>query len=131
MPASFLDVRWELSDLSDAVAHFASAQILGLRRQAYLLHSSSWRERCPFENYDTWRLLLALYDIYEISDAELRIETVDLEGERAYVEASLISLREEGEPLNLFTKRTLKYPDFWILEGGFWKLDSEDTDPCR
>jgi hypothetical protein len=130
-PASFLDVRWELRDLGEAVAHYAAAQILGLRRQAHLLHSSSWRQRCPFENYDTGQLAFTFFDIYDVSDAELVIQTIDLEGDRAYVEATLRPLGQEGPPVNLFTKRTFKYPGFWILEGGFWKLDSEDPDPCR
>ena len=128
MPESFLDVQWELRDLRDAVAHFAAAEILGLRRQAHLLHTSSWRERCPFEDFDTPRLAFAFYDIYEVSDAELVIQGVDYEGDRAYVKATLGS--PESGPVNLFTPKTLRYPEFWVLEDGFWKLDSENPEPC-
>lgn len=93
----------------------------------YARFSSDFQERCELKDF---RALLALATVFigDLSDKEANIEitNVRFDDDRAYVTATVdvegVDIDEGGDEGNL--------SDFWVLEDGEWKADTDDEAPC-
>jgi hypothetical protein len=114
-------------DLRETVAESIEAFLGGDADAFYAHFSASFQARCEIKDF---RAILALAAVFigDLSEREVDVEIagVRFEDDRAFVTARVdvegVDF-DDGEDEGSFS-------DFWVLEDGEWKADTEDEHPC-
>jgi hypothetical protein len=93
---------------------------------AYRFYHESFREKCPQDDFAG--LMLLVRGFYpELADAEYRLESVTVDGDRGqvvgdfYVDDRSLGWSEDEE----------EYEEYWIYEDGKWWAATDDPMPCE
>jgi hypothetical protein len=121
LPSREEDLRRTVAAAFDA---FAGGEI-----DAFYGHfSEGFQERCPKDDFRKIMALAVAFMGDALDEASIEVTDVRYEGERAFVEATVEApgleeglLEGEGED---------EFLDFWVLEDGEWKSDTDDEKPC-
>jgi uncharacterized protein DUF4352 len=93
----------------------------------YSYFSDDFHDRCDIDDF---RRVMAIAQVFitELEQGEFTIEEVTFEGDdRATVEATFESPEEDA---SVSVGDSGGFLDFWVLEDGEWKTDTEDENPC-
>ena len=113
-------------DLRDTVVEAFQAFTDGRNAEFYMFSSSESRDKCPFEDF-VGMLMRLKVSLGDISEAEVVIDDVRIEGSRGYVDSHIES---DGVEIVSSVEDADHFPDYWIVEDGEWKSMTDNPAPC-
>ncbi|MEX2245525.1 MAG: DUF4352 domain-containing protein [Dehalococcoidia bacterium] len=121
-PADEADLRAREDDLRRTAIDALQALIDGDAADAYAFFSEDFQDRCPAHEFAFLVTFVSAF-LEDADAAEITVNSVRFEGDRAYVTTSV----------NVAGEEVLSEGDdgsYWTLEDGEWKADTDDPAPC-
>ncbi len=114
------------ADLRAAAKDSIGAFLAGDSDAFYASFSSEFQARCPKKDFDKIIALATLF-IGDLSkkDATIDVTDVSFQEDRAMAKVSV----DLGDGASIDDSEG-DLSDFWVLEDGAWKADTEDANPC-
>jgi len=112
--------------LRRAVEDYANAIAEGEAATAYKHVDESFKDKCPFSDFTGALLFGRAFFGEEFANAEYRVSTVHIDGDRATIEGDFYL---EDEPLH-WDEAEDDYPNYWLWSEGKWRTATDDPDPC-
>lgn len=117
------------SDLRKANEEVIRAFFDGDVDKMYSYFSTSFKERCPEKDFKQIMAFAAVFIGAFVEDVDdVTVETTDVrfEEDRAYVTTKI----EVPGDDSLSADEGDDFSDYWVLEGGEWKAETDDENPC-
>lgn len=111
--------------LREAATTYFNAVMDGEPSRAYSFFHESYREKCPSDDF-AGLLILGLSFYPELKDAELRINSVTVDGDRGSVDGDYFL---DDRPLG-FNQEDDETDNYWLFDDGKWWVATDDPAPC-